>query len=185
MPGGHLSPYPAKVRERAVRSLISAGGVVLICPVGARTAAGRGWRLGSRRGRAACASKACPKQLPGPQGVCPASRSSHTIPAHQTLHPGLYHPTSGSPHLDDAWVGKTAPRLPRPQPPHSEDGQRSPPHCALSQCIFRTHLARRPPARSAPLAVRERPQHTLDSTPEQVVEAAPQLSLCTSSSTLS
>ena len=42
------------------------------------------------RGDRRAASKACPKQ-----GVCPASRSSHTIPAH---HPGRYHPTSGSPH---------------------------------------------------------------------------------------
>jgi len=59
-------------------------------------------------------------------------------------------------------------------------------HHTVPSLIFRTHLARRPPARSPPLAVRERQQHTLDrSTPEQVVEAAPQLSLCTSSSTLS
>ena len=103
MPGGHLSPYPAKVRERAVRSLISAGGVVLICPVGARTAAGRGWRLGSRRGRAACASKACPKQgrraYAPPQGPPTRSRPS--------LHPGLYHPTSGSPHPDTRWWAQT------------------------------------------------------------------------------
>jgi hypothetical protein len=97
VPGGHLSPNPAKVRERAVRSLISAGGVVLICPVGARTAAGRGWRLGSRRGRAACASKACPKQSrrayappQGPPTRFPPITSPGTLPSH----------TSGSPHPD-------------------------------------------------------------------------------------
>ena len=79
MPGGHLSPNPAKVRERAVPPVPDerrGGPSSIICPVGARTAAGRGWRLGSRRGRAACASKACPKQ----SRRAYASRSSYTIP---------------------------------------------------------------------------------------------------------
>jgi len=79
----------SQLRERAVRPLeISlVPGIVLICPWGRERRPGAGDVSPSAE---ACASKACPKQ-----GVCPASRSSHTIPAH---HPGRYHPTSGSPH---------------------------------------------------------------------------------------
>ena len=79
----------SQLHERAVRPLeISlVPGIVLICPWGRERRPGAGDVSPSAE---ACASKACPKQ-----GVCPASRSSHTIPAH---HPGRYHPTSGSPH---------------------------------------------------------------------------------------
>ncbi len=98
----------------------------------------------SRRGDRRAASKACPKQ-----GVCPASRSSHTIPAH---HPGHYHHSSGSPHPDTRGWAQTA--TPRPQPPHSEDGQRSPPLWRLSPSYLHQHLARRCPGTAA---IRKRP----------------------------
>ena len=104
-------------------------------------------RVTSRRGDRRAASKACPKQ-----GVCPASRSSHTIPAH---HPGHYHHSSGSPHPDTRGWAQTA--TPRPQPPHSEDGQRSPPLWSVPP----SHLQHTPcPPPSCTLAVRERPAHS-------------------------
>ena len=160
----------SQLRERAVRPLeISlVPGIVLICPWGRERRPGAGDVSPSAE---ACASKACPKQ-----GVCPASRSSHTIPAH---HPGHYHHSSGSPHPDTRGWAQTA--TPRPQPPHSEDGQRSPPLWSAPALSSSAHTL---PAALLHAGGQGAPS-TLGSTPEQAVEAAPQLSLCTSSSTVS
>jgi len=157
VPGGHLSPYPAKVRERAVRSLISAGGVVLICPVGARTAAGRGWRLGSR---AEGVRRALQKRV--------QTRAAGRMPRlkvllhdpRPSLHPGLYHPTSGSPHPDTRGWAKPRHASHGPTAPSLHTAQRRWATKPTTLCPLSSSEHTLPAALlHAPLAVRERQQH--------------------------
>jgi hypothetical protein len=97
-------------------------------PVGARTAAGRGWRLAEACVQERVQSRAyAPPQCP-PTRSPPITRDTNTtVPAAHTL----------------TRVGGAKPPRHGRQPPHSEDGQRSPPLWRLSPSYL--HHTPRPP----------------------------------------
>ena len=107
--------------------------------MGARAAPGREWRLAEAVVQKRVQSRAyAPPQRP-PTRSPPITRDTNiTVPAAHTL----------------TRVGGAKPPRHGRQPPHSEDGQRSPPLWRLSPSYLHQHLARRCPGTAA---IRKRP----------------------------